>query len=205
MEEESREVRWNQTTKELECLAVCRAMLVTSSIWPWSSMCSFIPPLNQHLLGPPCIYGCDELQVYTGGENSLILAIIFALLGLTVQRRLDVITHNILLSMTLGRSPGVGNATAVFLPGKFHGQRSLADPRVRHDRVYTHRDTHTHTYTHLAHQGTVHRTLQVGFVSKSCLFKEGLCFDQSTPQCLRDGFFAMTLDHGKLCWPSVGL
>ena len=25
-----------------------------------------------------------------------------------------------------GRSPGKGNATPVFLPGKFHGQRSLA-------------------------------------------------------------------------------
>ena len=26
----------------------------------------------------------------------------------------------------LGISPGVGNGTPVFLPGKFHGQRSLA-------------------------------------------------------------------------------
>jgi len=41
--------------------------------------------------------------------------------------------------------------------------------------------THTHTHTQLAHQGAVDRTLQVGFVSKSCLFKEGLCLDQSTP------------------------
>ena len=41
--------------------------------------------------------------------------------------------------------------------------------------------THTHTHTHLAQQGAVDRTLQVGFVSKSCLFKEGLCLDQSSP------------------------
>ena len=47
------------------------------------------------------------------------------------------------------------------------------------EHVHTH--THTHTHTDLAHQGAVDRTLQVGFVSKSCLFEEGLCLDQSTP------------------------
>ena len=43
----------------------------------------------------------------------------------------------------LGRSPGEGdgNLTSVFIPGKSHGQRSLADysprghKRVRHDLV----------------------------------------------------------------------
>ena len=35
----------------------------------------------------------------------------------------------------LGRSPGegTGKSTPVFLPGEFHGQRSLELKRVRHD------------------------------------------------------------------------
>ena len=96
---------------------------------------------------PTMYYGCDELQVYRGGENSLIFAIIFALLGLTVQSHTDVTTHDVLLSMTLGRSSGVGNATAVFLPGKFHGQRSLVGPRVGCKWARAHTHTHTHTQT----------------------------------------------------------
>ena len=44
----------------------------------------------------------------------------------------------------LGRSPGEGNTTAVFLPGKSHGQRSLAGyslwgrKRVRHNFASEH-------------------------------------------------------------------
>ena len=110
----------------------------------------FIYPSTEPASAEPTMYyGCDELQVYRGGENSLIFAIIFALLGLTVQSHMDLTTHDVLLSMTLGRSPGVGNATAVFLPGKFHGQRSLVGPRVGHNRVCAH--THTHTHTHSWH------------------------------------------------------
>ena len=94
----------------------------------------FIYPSTEPASAEPTMYyGCDELQVYRGGENSLIFAIIFALLGLTVQSHMGVITHDVLLSMTLGRSPGVGNATAVFLPGKFHGQMNL-DLRRRDSR-----------------------------------------------------------------------
>ena len=127
MEEESREVKWSQTTKELECLAVagrCSSHQAHGHGPPYSS-----PEPAKFTM----YYGCDEVQVYRSGENSLIFAIIFALLGLIVQSHMDVITHDVLLSMTLGRSPGVGNASAVFLPGKFHGQRSLAGPRVRHN------------------------------------------------------------------------
>ena len=129
MEEESREVKWSQTTKELECLAVagrCSSHQAHGHGPPYSSPEPASAKFTMY-------YGCDEVQVYRSGENSLIFAIIFALLGLTVQSHMDVITHDVLLSMTLGRSPGVGNASAVFLPGKFHGQRSLAGPRVRHN------------------------------------------------------------------------
>ena len=56
-----------------------------------------------------------------------------------------------------GRSPGEGNGhSPVFLPGKFHGQRSLAgySPWGHKESdmtewLYTH--THTHTHTHLPH------------------------------------------------------
>ena len=57
-----------------------------------------------------------------------------------------------------GRFPGEGNGnpTSVFLPGEFHGQRSLVsyspwshkelDTTERHS--YTHTYIHTHTHTH---------------------------------------------------------
>ena len=64
----------------------------------------------------------------------------------------------------LGRSTGEGNYSLkkVFLPGGFHGQRTLlgysqwdhresaASRRVTHTdtQTHTHTDTHTHTHTH---------------------------------------------------------
>lgn len=116
MEEESREVKWSQATKELECLAAagrCSSHQAHGHGPPYSSP----EPASAE---STMYYGCDEVQAYRGGENSLIFAIIFALLGLTVQSHMDVITHDVLLSMTLGRPPGVGNASAVFLPWKLH-------------------------------------------------------------------------------------
>ena len=54
----------------------------------------------------------------------------------------------------LGRSSEEGNGTPVFLPGRFHGQRSLASysPWGRKklditERLNTHTHTHTHTHT----------------------------------------------------------
>ena len=56
----------------------------------------------------------------------------------------------------LGVNPGSGREwqpTPVFLPGEFHGQRSLAivhggckEPNMT--ELWTHRHTHTHTHTH---------------------------------------------------------
>ena len=66
----------------------------------------------------------------------------------------------------LGQSPGVQNGNPVFLPGKFHGQKSLVGYSPRdckesdmtehvHAHVCTHRCTcaHTHTYTLYDHTG----------------------------------------------------
>ena len=50
----------------------------------------------------------------------------------------------------LGRSPEEKNGpTLIFLPGEFHGQRSLADysPWVTESRTWP-SDSHTHTHTH---------------------------------------------------------
>ena len=51
----------------------------------------------------------------------------------------------------LGRSPEEKNGpTLIFLPGEFHGQRSLADysPWGHRESDMTKRLTHTHTHTH---------------------------------------------------------
>ena len=51
----------------------------------------------------------------------------------------------------LGRSPGVGNGTLVFLPGKFHGQRRLegySPWSCKESDVTEHASTHTHTHIH---------------------------------------------------------
>ena len=50
-----------------------------------------------------------------------------------------------------GRSPGEGNGnTPVFLPGEFHGQRSLVDysPWDHKEPDTTERLTHTNTHTY---------------------------------------------------------
>ena len=50
----------------------------------------------------------------------------------------------------LERSPGVGNGNPlVFLPEKFYGRRSLADPSPWcHKELYKIERAHTHTHTH---------------------------------------------------------
>ena len=65
-------------------------------------------------------------------------------LGGSAVKNLPANTGDAGLIPGLGRSPGEGNTTAVFLPGKSHGQRSLAGysswghKRVRHKLASEH-------------------------------------------------------------------
>ena len=64
----------------------------------------------------------------------------------------------------LGRSPEEKNGpTLIFLPGEFHGQRSLADysPWGHRESDMTKRLTHTHTHTHT--QSTMCEALLGGY------------------------------------------
>ena len=63
--------------------------------------------------------------------------------------------------------------TPVFLPGEFHGQRSLAryspwDCRVGHNSVTS---THTHTHTHTHTQGQIPNPIWETIVSKGVSFR----------------------------------
>ena len=79
----------------------------------------------------------------------------------------------------LGRSPGNGNLSPVFLPGKFHGQRSLVgySPRGHKESDTTERlsacactrtHTHTHTRTQLLYNVVLVSTAQQKSQSYVC-------------------------------------